>query len=83
MEEHLAKNDLNEPLQSIFKQHHSTVTALVKVTNDILMALDKWQRVYLVLLHLSAAFDTVNHKVFLSQILTDYSMGGDVVNWDA
>ena len=81
MEEHLAKNNLSEPLQSAYKQNHSTETALVKVTNDILMALDKRQCVYLVLLDLSAAFDTVDHNVFLSQMLTDYSMGGDVVNW--
>ena len=71
MEEHLAKKNLNEPLQSAYKRNHHTETLLVKVTNDIFMALDERLCVYLVLLDLSAAFDTVDHKVFLSQMMTD------------
>ena len=81
MEEHLAQNNLNGPLQSAYKRNHSTETALVKVTNDFLMALDKSLCIYLVLLDLSAAFDIVDYEVFLSQMLTDYSIGDGVVEW--
>ena len=44
--------------RSVYKQHHSTETALIKIFNDILCAVDKKQCVLLVLLDLSAAFDT-------------------------
>ena len=36
---HLFQNNLHEPLQSAYTQYHSTGTAVVKVTNDILSAL--------------------------------------------
>ena len=42
-------------------------TALLKVTNDIFMALDKRYCVFLVLLDLSAAFDTINHDMFFAK----------------
>ena len=38
--EHLAANNLEEPLQSAYKHHHSTETALLKLQNDILIAID-------------------------------------------
>ena len=79
MEDHLSENNLHEPLQSAYKTYHSTETALVKVTNDILLALDK--SVYLVLLDLSAAFDTIDHQVFLTQLQRDYGMRGGIVEW--
>ncbi len=81
MDKHLSQNNLNEPLQSAYKQHHSTETALVKVTNDILLALDDRQCVYLVLLDLSAAFDTIDHQVFLRQMDSEYGMSGGIVQW--
>lgn len=33
------------------------------------------------LLDLSAAFDTIDHQVFLSQLRNEYSMDGNVVGW--
>jgi len=61
--EHMNKNALNEPLQSAYRQVHSTETALLRVQNDLLRAMDNRQGVILVLLDLSAAFDTIDHDV--------------------
>ena len=79
--EHLLKYNLNEPLQSAYTPNHSTETAIVKVTNDILCALDRRQCVCLVLLDLSAAFDTIDHQVFLRRLREDYGIAGGVTDW--
>ena len=78
---HLSKYHLHEPLQSAYTPGHSTETAIVKVTNDVLRALDNRQCVYLVLLDLSAAFDTIDHQVFLSRLREDYGIAGGVADW--
>ena len=57
---YLCDNDLNESLQSAYKKHHSCETALVRVQNDILKSIDDKQCFVLLLLDLSAAFDTVD-----------------------
>ena len=57
----MVENDLFEPLQSAYKGH-STETVLLRVQNDLLMAMDQQKVSILVLLNLSAAFDTVNHS---------------------
>ena len=81
IEDHLTKNELHEPLQSAYTCNHSTETAVVRVTNDILQALDCGQCVYLVLLDLSPAFNTIDHKVFLSLLREDYGVTGGVADW--
>ena len=83
IDDHLSAFGLHEPLQSAYTPQHSTETAVIKVTNDILCALDHKQCVYLVLLDLSAAFDTIAHKVFLSRLQEHYGVIGDVTDWMA
>ena len=38
---HISSDGLDEILQSAYKQFHSTVTALVKVFNDIILDVDR------------------------------------------
>ena len=60
--DHMDLNNLHELLQSAYKKFHSCETALLKVKDDILRAIDDKKCVLLVLLDLSAAFDTVDHQ---------------------
>ena len=56
--QYLDINDLGETYQSAYKRNHSTETALIRVHNDIAMAIDQHNSVILVLLDLLAAFDS-------------------------
>ena len=54
-------NNLDETFQSKFKEFLSTETVLLSVQSNILCSLDQNTSVILLLLDLSAAFDTVDH----------------------
>ena len=57
----LGESEMNREFNSIFKTSgHSTGIALLQVKNDILMSTDQSKAVVLVLLDLSAAFDTID-----------------------
>jgi len=66
-------------LQSAYRAHHSTETAVTKVLSNILTALDTGDISTLTLLDLSAAFNTVNHDILLRRLAVSYSLGGTVL----
>ena len=72
IDNHMKKHDLYPSLQSAYRKNHSTETALLKVTNDILMEMNSQHAVLLVLLDLSAAFDTVVDSVLLRRLQTSF-----------
>ena len=78
---HIAINNLGEPFQSAYKALHSTETALVRVSNDILMSLDQHKAVALVLLDLSAAFDTVDHGLLIRLLNQRLGITGTALRW--
>ena len=63
---HVANAGKLEDLQSAYRSGHSTESALLKVKTDLLDAMDKQKVTCLVLLDLSAAFDTVSHQLLLN-----------------
>ena len=60
---HMLSLDLMVPVQSAYRANHSTETALLRVMNDLLLAVDNGDGAALVLFDLSAAFDTIDHTV--------------------
>jgi hypothetical protein len=79
--EHLVNNNLEEPLQSAYKRFHSTETALLKVQNDILIAIDNQKCIVLLLLSMSAAFDTVDNEILLERMSKRFGIKDKVLEW--
>ena len=76
-------NNLHENFQSAYQVHHSTETVMVKVQYDILHAIDGNEAVVLLMLDLSAAFDTVPHDILLDRLSRRYGITGSVQEWFA
>ena len=60
---YLQSSGLLPSLQSGFRPGHSTETAVLRVLSDLLQAVDSGDVAALVLLDLSAAFDTIDHAI--------------------
>jgi Reverse transcriptase (RNA-dependent DNA polymerase) len=78
---HIEGNGLYSPVQSAYRSHHSTETALLKIVNDVLLAVDRGDAVLLALFDLSAAFDTVDHTVLISRLSSRFGLSGGVLQW--
>ena len=76
--QYLTKNNLLEKFQSAYKSSHST---LLEVQTNILQALDTGNSTTLVLLDLSAAFDTVNHSKLLLRLFHRFGIRGRALKW--
>ena len=81
LQEYLCDNGLHGRVQSAYRKHHSTETALLRGHNDILRAVDLHKDVVLVLLDLSAAFDTVNHRTLLQRLHDRYGICDSALQW--
>ena len=79
--EHLDRNNLNEKFQSAYRPGHSTETALVRICSDILGELDNKRGVLLVMLDLSAAFDTLDYSVLTSRMENRLGISGTALKW--
>lgn len=79
--EYMDTNQLGEQIQSAYKQCHSMETALLRVQNDILCALDRKQGALLVLLDFSAAFDTIDHTLLLDRLSARFGISGTAHQW--
>lgn len=79
--DYINDNDLGESLQSAYKRHHSTESALLKVHNDILKAVDNRRTVVLLLLDLPAAFDTVDHGILIHRLESRFGIKGKALQW--
>ncbi|XP_071508445.1 uncharacterized protein [Diadema antillarum] len=80
-QDHLSEHNLYSEMQSGYRPHHSCETALLKVTNDILLSLDKGEEAVLLLLDYSAAFDTVSHDALLSRLHDRFGLSDTALEW--
>ena len=81
LNKHLTENDLNIDLQSAYKKNHSCETLLVRIVNDLLIASDENKATVVMLLDLSAAFDTVHQPKLLNILRKEIGIGGTAWRW--
>ena len=81
LNQHITANHLADPLQSQYLAGHSTETALVKVHSDISAMLDRGDMAILLMLDLSAAFDTIDHSIMLQRLQQMFGVEGDALDW--
>ena len=79
--QHLTDNGLYEVFQSAYRHLHSTETALLRVHNNILQAVDSHGGAILVLLDLSAAFDTIDHDKLLNILEQGFGVRDEALAW--
>jgi len=70
-------------LQSAYRRHHSTETALLKVLSDVYATIDRQQVTLLGLLDLIAAFDCVDHDILLRRLRHKFGICGTALEWIA
>ena len=72
---------LHDSLQSAYCQYHSTESALLKVHNDIVEAMDRKSATVLVMLHLSAAFDVIDHQFLFQRLEHTFGTTAQSLSW--
>ena len=73
----LKNKNLSNPLQSAYRNHHSTESTLLKVHNDIILSMDQGKVTALTLLDLSDAFDTIDHATLTNTLSDWYGICGE------
>jgi hypothetical protein len=71
---HLESFSALSNFQSAYRRFHSTETALLRIHNDLLLAMNRQHVSALVLLDLSAAFDTIDHNILLKRLNSSFGI---------
>ena len=81
LERHMTLNNLHNNHQFGYKKHHSTESLLLKIVNNLLISCDENMPTVVLLLDLSAAFDTVDHEKLLEILYIDIGIRGKAYSW--
>ena len=79
LDAHMLEHSLMEPAQSAYRNNHSTESVFFQVRSDVLQATDGKKCVMLVLLDLSATFDTIVHGILLWRLEIDIGVCGSAL----
>ena len=78
---HFKTNKLLPNYWNAYKANHSTETVILNLCDNILQNMEKKINTTMVALDLSAAFDTVNHKILLEVLNKYYGIQGLALQW--
>ena len=71
---HITRNNLMKEMQSAYMKNDSTKKAVLKVKSGILKSMDSQEVTCLILLDLSAVFDTVYHNLLIQHLNTNFGI---------
>ena len=77
---HLDRHNVFSSFQSAYRPGHRTETALLKVVNDLLLAMDDGKLLVLAFLDLSAVFDTIDHDILLHRLQHVFGIQGTLLS---
>ena len=82
LSQHLESNSLLYPFQSTYRLGHSTETALLKIVNDLLAALDV-NHIFLLSLYLTypPLLTLSTHSILLSTLHHTFGISGTALSW--
>jgi hypothetical protein len=78
---YLERNNLLNDYQSGFRRGHSTMTALLKVTDDIRKSINDGMVTILVLLDFTKAFGSMDHDLLIDKLIHHYGLSDSSVAW--
>jgi hypothetical protein len=81
LNKHIYDNNLTIHLQSAYKTGHSTETTLLKIENDIHLNMACGKATVLILLGLSAAFNTIDHRCLLLLLKKLFAIQSTALAW--
>ena len=76
---HILDYNIIDSFQSAYRAGHSCETALLRVYNDIVTTVGKGNGPFLVLLDLSATFDTIDHANLFYILEKNVGIGGSAL----
>jgi hypothetical protein len=79
LSEHIHSFNTYSIFQFAYRRFFSTETALLRIQNDLLLAIDKQKVTALVLLDLSAAFDTIDHRILFHRLENWFGVSGSAL----
>ena len=74
-------NCLLPDFQSAYQANYSIETCLIRMTNDILWAMEEQHITIMVILDLSAAFDMVDHNILLKILENQFGVTDTALKW--
>ena len=80
-EQYLETNSLFDKMHLAYRECHSTETAMLRVHHDIATELDSNCCAVLVMLDLSAAFNTIDHPILIDQLEYSFGITGSALMW--
>ena len=81
LQDHMSKINYSNNTQFGYKKGHSTELLLLKFINDILVGIDSKNGVVVLLIDLSAAFDTVDNSKLLNILFNELKICGTALKW--